>query len=111
MDTLVRLGGSKLVLAAESEHIRWVPVVDKNGDDIGDVDEIVIDDQERSGAVPRGWVHEPRSDFKTSKSAESSGRRYWSTKAVDGLAGSRRAELAGALARSLPAPYGASHEQ
>lgn len=47
MDTLVRLGDSELTLGAESEDVRGLPVVDKNGDDIGDVDEIVIDDQER----------------------------------------------------------------
>jgi sporulation protein YlmC with PRC-barrel domain len=45
--TLLRLGQTDLALAQPAEDIRGRKVVDSNGDDIGDVEELLIDDTEK----------------------------------------------------------------
>lgn len=45
--TLVRLGDTDLVPASDTEDIRGRPVVDRDGEDIGDVDELLIDERDK----------------------------------------------------------------
>lgn len=45
--TLVRLGDTELVPASDTEDIRGRPVVDRDGEDIGDVDELLIDERDK----------------------------------------------------------------
>ncbi|MCC3765100.1 PRC-barrel domain-containing protein [Glycomyces sp. TRM65418] len=45
--TLVRLGDSDLTVANEAEDIRGRKVIDKNGDETGSVDGLLIDEPER----------------------------------------------------------------
>ena len=45
-DTLVRLSDSDLMVGSPAEDVRGLKVVDRNGDDVGSVDELVIDPQE-----------------------------------------------------------------
>ncbi len=44
---MVALGDSDLVLANEEDDVRGMAVLDPNGHRVGDVDEIVIDEEER----------------------------------------------------------------
>ena len=44
---MVTLGDSDLVLANEDDDVRGLSVLDPNGHRIGDVDEIVVDEEER----------------------------------------------------------------
>ena len=45
--TLVRLGDTDLTVAEDAVDVRGRRVVDRDGDDIGEVDDLVIDDDER----------------------------------------------------------------
>ncbi|MGI8485269.1 MAG: PRC-barrel domain-containing protein, partial [Thermomicrobiales bacterium] len=45
-ESLVKLGDTDLTVANPAEDIRGRKVVDKNGDDIGDVDALMIDTDE-----------------------------------------------------------------
>jgi sporulation protein YlmC with PRC-barrel domain len=45
--TLLRLGQTDLALAQPGQDIRGRKVVDSNGDDIGDIEELLIDDTEK----------------------------------------------------------------
>jgi sporulation protein YlmC with PRC-barrel domain len=47
MTTLTRLGDSELTVANEAEDVRGHKVIDKNGDEIGSVDALLIDEPER----------------------------------------------------------------
>jgi sporulation protein YlmC with PRC-barrel domain len=45
--TLIRLGDTDLTLDVPADDVRGRKVVDRNGDEVGDVDGLVIDEQER----------------------------------------------------------------
>ncbi|WP_026922264.1 PRC-barrel domain-containing protein [Glycomyces arizonensis] len=45
--TLVRLGDTDLTLAAEVDDVRGRTVLDRNGDETGDVEGLIIDQRER----------------------------------------------------------------
>lgn len=45
--TLVRLSDSELTLAGEADDARGRTVVDRNGDEVGEVDDLLIDPDER----------------------------------------------------------------
>lgn len=45
--TLVRLSDTDLTLASEADDVRGRSVVDRHGEDIGEVDELIIDPDER----------------------------------------------------------------
>jgi sporulation protein YlmC with PRC-barrel domain len=45
--TLTRLGDSELTVANEAEDVRGRKVIDKNGDETGSVDSLLIDEPER----------------------------------------------------------------
>jgi sporulation protein YlmC with PRC-barrel domain len=45
--TLVRMADSDLTPASSADDVRGKAVVDRNGDEIGEVDDLVIDEEER----------------------------------------------------------------
>lgn len=47
MTTLIRLGDSDLTVANEAEDVRGRTVIDRNGDETGSVDGLLIDEPER----------------------------------------------------------------